>query len=244
MLIEVSIVDNYNVQVIASNPSVIRISEDIQAEISHHVINRKSITLKVKSEVVIEQQLNDNIITSQVKLALEKIYALKNDEQQFEVSHDAFLKFIPMFNKQDKTRYLLCAQNNFDNVTLLNKSLCIDIEQDYDFKSELQAFSTIRENNYLMLNSKVSGNYDAMHIIKLIHRLFLIQLYSTDSNLLNVVVNIACENGVFVQAKQYDCNQVSVIDATAKLTNGKELYIEKMLKDEVQSNLKLFKQYC
>lgn len=93
-----------------------------------------------------------------------------------------------------------------------------------------------------MLNTRVTGAYDTMHIINVIHRLFLIQLYSTDTDLLNIVVNIDCLNGVFIQAKQYGSHDVAVIDGTSTITNSKEVYIESMLRNEVKSNIKLFKQ--
>lgn len=243
MLIEATISDKYEIQVITSNVKLVRVSEDITMELTNKLNNsRLKLSRKIKTEAI-NDTTTDQIVRKQIELALYKIYLLKPEQSTVEFTITDFLKFVPLYKDVDKMKYLLCIQNNFDNIAMNDKNIAVDIEQDYSIKLNKDAFSPVRDRNYLMLNTVVKGNYDKIHMLDLIQRLFSIQLYATDTDLLNIVVNADCLNGMVVQAKQYGNHDVSVIDGLAALTNSKEYYIESLIRKEVKSNMKLIKKY-
>lgn len=241
LLIEVCRKDNCKCQVLTWDLNYVNVADAIKVELEKQLKSLKNpISLSRKAKVI---DVPDNLMAKQVEFALERINIIFNDQEVVSFSNDELLSFIPMYNKKNKTQYLIYIQNKVEDVTVSSKKTEIKLNTGTDYRKNINKFNVRLQGDYIMLTNKVEGELDVRQLLNLLQDLFLIQYLVADSSELKCIVNTDCGNKVLLQTDLTKDLNASMIDGTARFNSDIENQIESLIKQELKSVNKSVNKY-
>lgn len=233
LLIEVCRKDNYKCQVLTWDLNYVNVADAIKVELEKQLKSLKNpISFSRKAKVI---DVPDNLMAKQVEFALERINIIFSDQEVVSFSNDELLSFIPMYNKKNKTQYLIYIQNKVEDATVNSKTTEIKLNTGTDYRKNINKFNVRLQGDYIMLTNKVEGELDVRQLLNLLQDLFLIQYLVADSSGLKCIVNTDCGNKVLLQTNLTKDLNASMIDGTARFNSDIENQIESLIKQELKS---------
>lgn len=236
LLIEIDKVDNFNVQIISSEISELKLVDHLEKELKV-VMSKYAKKFSLPAVRDTKQVLNEKNIELSVAAGIERLSFFPNITD-LTVSHNELKHIIPFYNSQNKTEYIMEIVKHIKDSSYTSKHVCLKLEKKVNIDSYLSEGNRQVAFETIMVSDTISGNFDFSHICNVMNKLYALQITVLGAMFINLVVVINCGQGVFLEARIGKNTTTKLIDSNAILGHELETKLEKIIKDELNSQAK------
>lgn len=236
LLIEIDQFNNYQVQVICKNIRQLKYASRLEAELSR--------TLKTYSKIAIippsfnsDKLFESTPIDISIKSGIERLM-LTLDKKEIEFSNSDIKHIVPFYDGNLKNQYIKALTKSLEGAVYQKSNFKVVLSGSVDLNTYLNTCQKDISFETILVTDTITGNFDFEHFIKILNKLYALQLTILGASFLKLHVIINCGDQVILENIIGKTITTKLIDSSGKFENNLEYKLESLINSEMRNQAK------
>lgn len=215
-------------------------------QVENQLIKKLKKSNPIKVSFKKKQTLNlyaEGLEGRKVEIGLQHLELLTKGTK-IKLKSNQFMKLMPLYDKQKKLKYLDILHHDEACIRYDANDLLICSKNKVNINQRIKDMSCNLSFDYIGLAFNLEGDFDPMHYIHLLDKLFIVQVLQSKNPNFNYVVEVDVSKGVKIVVELFtEETKVEVIDANVELGYELETKIKSELIKQLKKQTKVIKKY-